>query len=213
LFLLLPCNWRSPKPDLDFLLLSAIVIPTGSCYLNSMTMHQPPFIPALVGDTVTIPCHFSISAKKKIQNMSLSSVQWSFSTWSSFCGTDIYNSATGAVGSDYKGRMSLAGEGGASIQIKHVGLSDSGWYCCRSQNIVKQYIEHTQELTGSRPTLGEGARADEDGCVRLAKEDGSPLDQQVLLHCGLRVRKVGDPCCLVYGGSWVVLQWLQLSSA
>eukprot|EP00079_Xenopus_tropicalis_P023353 XP_012815696.1 PREDICTED: uncharacterized protein LOC100496654 isoform X3 [Xenopus tropicalis] len=100
---------------------------------NDMTMHQPPFIPALVGDTVTIPCHFSISAKKKIQNMSLSSVQWSSSVFFPFCDTDIYNSTTGAVHSKNKGRMSLAGEGGTFIQIKNVGPSDSDWYCCGAQ--------------------------------------------------------------------------------
>eukprot|EP00079_Xenopus_tropicalis_P023351 XP_012815694.1 PREDICTED: uncharacterized protein LOC100496654 isoform X1 [Xenopus tropicalis] len=117
---------------------------------NDMTIHQPPFIPALVGDTVTIPCHFSISAKKKIQKMSLSSVQWSFSSQHSYCGTDIYNSATGTVRSEDKGRMSLAGEGGASIQIKHVGLSDSGWYCCGAQVTEGGHVYISQKARGTK---------------------------------------------------------------
>ncbi|KAE8620412.1 hypothetical protein XENTR_v10010233 [Xenopus tropicalis] len=110
-------------------------------------MHQPPFIPALVGDTVTIPCHFSISAKKKIQNMSLSSVQWRFSTQYPGCDTDIYNSAMGAVGSE---RMSLAGEDGAAIQIKHVGLSDSGWYCCGAQVTGDGQVYRTERMRGTK---------------------------------------------------------------
>ncbi|XP_031755408.1 uncharacterized protein LOC116409843 [Xenopus tropicalis] len=114
-----------------------------------MTMHQPPFIPALVGDTVTIPCHFSISAKKKIQNMSLSSVQWSFSSQYIDYGPDIYNSATGTVRSEDKGRMSLAGEGGAAIQIKHVGLSDSGWYCCGAQVTGDGQVYRTERESGT----------------------------------------------------------------
>ncbi|XP_041443300.1 uncharacterized protein LOC121401660 [Xenopus laevis] len=115
---------------------------------NKMTMHQPPFISALVGDTVTIPCHFSISSKKKIQKISVSSVQWSFGQ-SQSCGTVIYNSSTGAVRREDRERISVAGEGGASILIKRVTTNDRGWYCCGAQVTGDGQVYTTQRERGT----------------------------------------------------------------
>ncbi|XP_041443295.1 uncharacterized protein LOC108711764 [Xenopus laevis] len=115
---------------------------------NEMTMHQPPFISALVGDTVTIPCNFSLSSKRKIQKKSVSSVQWRFGQFQS-CGTVIYNSSTGAVRREDRERISVAGEGGASILIKRVTTNDRGWYCCGAQVTGDGHVYTTQRERGT----------------------------------------------------------------
>ncbi|OCT90619.1 hypothetical protein XELAEV_18019236mg [Xenopus laevis] len=119
---------------------------------NKMTMHQPPFISALVGDTVTIPCHFSINSKKEIQKKSVSSVQWRFGQ-SPSCGTVIYNSSTGAVRREDRERISVAGEGGASILIKRVTTNDRGWYCCGAQVTGDGQVYTTQRERGTNLTI------------------------------------------------------------
>ncbi|XP_041443301.1 uncharacterized protein LOC121401661 [Xenopus laevis] len=95
---------------------------------SDMIVHQPPLIPALAGDAVTIPCHFSTN--DKVGKMSMSSVQWGYGRYSA-CGTVIYNSTTGFQGNNLEGQISLAGL--ASIQIHQVKPSNSGWYCCKLQ--------------------------------------------------------------------------------
>eukprot|EP00079_Xenopus_tropicalis_P034416 XP_017948187.1 PREDICTED: uncharacterized protein LOC101733100 [Xenopus tropicalis] len=91
---------------------------------SEMTVHQPPLIPALAGDTVTIPCHFYTNDK-----VSVADVQWGYGSYSA-CATATYGT-TGLHGNNLEGQSTQLGAGLASIQIHQVKRSDSGWYCCK----------------------------------------------------------------------------------
>ncbi|XP_053574269.1 uncharacterized protein LOC128663791 isoform X2 [Bombina bombina] len=94
---------------------------------TTLIVDQPTQVEALINDTVKIPCHYR--ADKRVSNVSFYSVQWSVGKTEA-CDTVIYNSTTQIVHQNYKGRISLFGKELASLCIKHVTVSDNGWYCC-----------------------------------------------------------------------------------
>ncbi|XP_063302467.1 uncharacterized protein LOC134601892 [Pelobates fuscus] len=154
---------------------------------NSMTIHQPQYIPALSGDTVIIPCNYSTIDGSSI---SLSNVQWSTCS-DKGSGPSLFNSSDKRHNSQFSLFEELA-----HLQIKQVNISDSGFYCCRVEWNKTGTVYSTQRVNGTQLIIKEKTNT-----LNINQSTEEVFQSPTTINCSFTEPQDKDPV-------WVGIYWV-----
>ncbi|KAM8972553.1 uncharacterized protein RCH25_018290 [Pelodytes ibericus] len=157
---------------------------------DSLVIDQPHFIPALTGDTVTIPCLYSTINGSGVH---LSSVQWSTGDEPHQCTKVIFNSTENNQTSSYAYHVP---DGSTYLQIKQINSSLSGFFCCKVEATNYRTVYSTQRVMGTQLII-----SGEKNELNIIQPKEVFLNKSVTINCSFTEPQDRHP-------AWVGIYWV-----